>query len=284
MLLRESLRSDFQNGLPTSYFDFAPLWTPGGTQRRIPEFPSWSWCGWSGAVEYKYQSLEGVLTNLHEWLASRTWIDWYVRAGDIDPKYVWDGAQNGIAGRWKGYRYHDSEHPYGRLNTHPGKPSDLQNDAKRILGGRPEDVERNQSILQFFTHSAHFSLDTEASPRQLEGGVDDPNLSWYSLSDAECDWCGTVLLSQDQVDILDTEQCELIAVSEAKDFSTEEHDSWTYYVPRDRVDSQWDIYYVLLIVPVGGGLYERVGCGKVFKDAFQKSRKPGYSWREVFLV
>ena len=40
---------------------------------------------------------------------------------------------------------------------------------------------------------------------------------------------------------------EFIAISEARDIYMEEHDSWTYYVPPDRVDSEWDLFYVLMI-------------------------------------
>jgi hypothetical protein len=117
---------------------------------------------------------------------------------------------------------------------------------------------------------------------------------WYSLFDVEGDWCGTVLLDQSWVDNGDVAfdesttsnlSCDrpprttykFIAISEAREFSAVGHDSWTYYVPTDRVDSLWDLYYVLLIVPDEDGTSQRRGLGKVFKDAFKKFHEPGYS-------
>jgi len=132
-----------------------------------------------------------------------------------------------------------------------------------------------------------------------------PNLHWDSLFNADGDWCGTVLLDKFWIEngdlALDArmyynevpQDCsapdfkstvhEFMAISEARDFSAEEHDSWTYYVPMDRVDSQWDLYYVLLIVTDKHGISKRREIGKIFKDAFKKSHKPGYSWKEFMM-
>ena len=51
----------------------------------------------------------------------------------------------------------------------------------------------------------------------------------------------------------------------------------------NRVDSQWDLFYVLLVVTDEDGISDRRGIGKVFKDAFMKSHKPGYSWKEFMM-
>lgn len=50
----------FLNGLPDALFDYALLWAPADiTERRPPPpgqpkyyFPSWSWCGWIGGVDF----------------------------------------------------------------------------------------------------------------------------------------------------------------------------------------------------------------------------------------
>jgi hypothetical protein len=56
-------RSGFLHGLPQSELDYCLMWEPcGKLERRIctnnecpnPRFPSWSWAGWIGAVEYKW--------------------------------------------------------------------------------------------------------------------------------------------------------------------------------------------------------------------------------------
>ena len=60
-LLRPGFKGDFLFGLPETELDFALLWQPKSCiRRRIdPEngnslFPSWSWAGWIGEVEYKW--------------------------------------------------------------------------------------------------------------------------------------------------------------------------------------------------------------------------------------
>ncbi len=135
--------------------------------------------------------------------------------------------------------------------------------------------------LRFQTHSAFFKLDPFTAPKT--SAKQDSLLHWCSLSDSERDWCGTVLLEREWSSRACDRLWECIGISEARDFSTEEHDSWTFYVPKDRVDSQWDLYYVLLIQTDGDGHSERVGLGKVFKVAFKRSAKPGYEWKEIRL-
>ncbi|KAF4630693.1 hypothetical protein G7Y89_g7445 [Cudoniella acicularis] len=49
-------------GLPAICFDFALAWQPDGNLRRrqspesLPSFPSWSWAGWVGPVDYPFLS------------------------------------------------------------------------------------------------------------------------------------------------------------------------------------------------------------------------------------
>jgi hypothetical protein len=74
---------------------------------------------------------------------------------------------------------------------------------------------------------------------------------------------------------------EFIAISEAKAFMKEEFPDWTYYIPKERVESEWDLFFVLLMehFPIEG-FYRRVAIGKVFKAAFALSND---KWKEVIL-
>jgi hypothetical protein len=57
--LRSWFRGDFLSGLPSTELDQALLWYPrGNTVRRMDQagkvlFPSWSWAGWVGQVDYQ---------------------------------------------------------------------------------------------------------------------------------------------------------------------------------------------------------------------------------------
>jgi hypothetical protein len=113
-ILGVSLNSGFLGSLPQSYFDFALLWEPSESiSRRNGGFPSWSWCGWIGAVEYRHSTLAGMLNNLQEWFCNHTWIVWYIRNSDLHPVPVWDGKQDGLAGRWRGYSQRPNSDLYG---------------------------------------------------------------------------------------------------------------------------------------------------------------------------
>jgi hypothetical protein len=49
-------------GLPDSYFDWALLWELNmlpesigtASSATLPDFPSWSWCGWNAGVEWRF--------------------------------------------------------------------------------------------------------------------------------------------------------------------------------------------------------------------------------------
>lgn len=71
---------------------------------------------------------------------------------------------------------------------------------------------------------------------------------------------------------------EFIAISEAMKFSTTECETWNYYIPKERDQSEWDLFYMLLIERKDEK-WERVGLGKVFKEAFMRTAK----WKEIML-
>ena len=70
---------------------------------------------------------------------------------------------------------------------------------------------------------------------------------------------------------------EFIAISEAKEFTQEECEAWTYYIPMERNQSEWCLFYVLLIEKIGP-VWERVALGKVFKEGFREA-----TWDEITL-
>ena len=107
--------------------------------------------------------------------------------------------------------------------------------------------------------------------------------------DSKDDFCGTIVLPDQWVEQgfrekgIDTVY-ELIAISEAKDFTPEEFDGWTYYIPKERDESEWDLWYVLLVEKVDEAVVKRVGLGKVFQEAFENSCSPGKEWREFIMA
>lgn len=110
-----------------------------------------------------------------------------------------------------------------------------------------------------------------------------PGLHRLGILDNKGDWCGTILLDDRWLGRIG-QSLEFIAISEAREFSLDKYDSWTYYVPRDREQSEWDLYFALLVQKTEKGHYERAGLAKIFKSAFHAhSHEPGIEWKQIVL-
>ncbi|KAK7757001.1 hypothetical protein SLS62_001017 [Diatrype stigma] len=79
--------------------------------------------------------------------------------------------------------------------------------------------------------------------------------------------------------ISDTPRSSTGTISDARAFTPEECPVWTYYIPKEREESEWDVYFVMLLQQnAERGLWERAGLGKVFKAAFREQW-----WDEIKL-
>lgn len=134
-------------------------------------------------------------------------------------------------------------------------------------------------ILQFWTW--HTWLNIIAPANEVQDGAASTvgeGLKRCHICDESGDWCGSIVLDEQWAETASSARQELIAISEAKKFSLDECGAWTYYIPKERDQSEWDLFYVLLIERKGEK-WERVGLGKAFKEAFM--RKAG--WKEIML-
>lgn len=136
----------------------------------------------------------------------------------------------------------------------------------------------DQPILQFWTwhttlHLALSDDDDDPSPPDRS----DSGLCHYDIADQAGDWCGSLVLDEQWIRASRSSRHEFIAISDAKAFTQAECDVWTYYTPKEREQSEWELYFVLL-VERKGVKWERVALGKVFKAAFANSE-----WKEIIL-
>ncbi|KAK2039605.1 hypothetical protein LZ31DRAFT_587651 [Colletotrichum somersetense] len=60
-------------GLPANQLDMALLWSTAGgpSLERLPDFPSWSWAGWKGAVHYLSRNHMALSPTSHFWIADK---------------------------------------------------------------------------------------------------------------------------------------------------------------------------------------------------------------------
>ncbi|KAL3425211.1 hypothetical protein PVAG01_04492 [Phlyctema vagabunda] len=150
---------------------------------------------------------------------------------------------------------------------------------------KPDKDFPDQPLLQFWTWWAALRVVQSTTDTSNRAG-----LKRYDIADEVGDWCGSIMLDEQWVakreknnggHKFDGSKCDFLAISDAKAFTTDECDVWTYYVPKERQNSEWDLYYVLL-VEQKDRIWSRVALGKVFKAAFENAVMPK-RWREIIL-
>jgi hypothetical protein len=295
---------------------------PSKVQRRQlftrVSFPTWSWCGWESPVTYRTSTLTGILTNISHWIAEHTWISWYIKDRYNITRLLHKSGQEPIVGskkldntlamfkteeKWT----HDKTlgprevvmQPLQQQLPRPVKWPDrnrsmffksipnIEFDSMDVDREEPENVElRDTKYLQFWTWSGFFRLHHTPLPTSSNLG---PGLSRFGILDDMNDFCGTIVLPDQWAGRIPQEPTtdtvyEFVAISEAKNFSTEEFDGWTYYIPKEKEESEWDLWYVLLVEKIDDVVVKRMGLGKVFQDAFENSCSPGKEWREFIMA
>jgi Heterokaryon incompatibility protein (HET) len=153
----------------------------------------------------------------------------------------------------------------------------------------------DQPILQFWTwHTSSLHI-TPSEPRSTTTTTPHPSLTRHDILDENGDWCGSIVIdlgwgkgrssSSTSTSTSSTRQ-QFIALSEAKAFTADECEVWTYYIPKERVQSEWDLFHVML-VEWEKDKWRRVAVGKVFKAAFMGPEVgvvPGDTrWMEIVL-
>ncbi|KAK8152378.1 heterokaryon incompatibility protein-domain-containing protein [Phyllosticta citribraziliensis] len=199
--------------------------------------------------------------------------------------------------------------PYGRrpLEGRRGKQPEFRKRAPEspfaVYGADFSNLyksEPDSPMLQFWTDSVWLYLiepsDHNADADPDGGGGESsaskgcgPGLRRYGIADAAGDWCGSIILSEQWA----RENMhrprnggdpafQFLALSRAKKFTKDECGTWSFYVPLDRQQSEWDLSYVML-VEVQSSVHYRVGVGKVFRHAFRNGAKGKARWEEIVL-
>ncbi|EPE29985.1 hypothetical protein GLAREA_01145 [Glarea lozoyensis ATCC 20868] len=181
-------------------------------------------------------------------------------------------------------------------------PEDPYHVRKSSKGGdaHPGREFSDQIFLQFFTWHARFHV-VPTTPDVSSDGLGQGQHRCHII-DQRGDKCGSIVVDTDwlqrqqscevrengttnghldETEKTEKTEFEFIAISEAKSFTKEEFPDWTYYIPEERIDSEWDLFYVLLVeYSEIEGFYRRVALGKIFKAAFDLSDD---EWKEIIL-
>ncbi|KAM5341374.1 hypothetical protein ACJ41O_014405 [Fusarium nematophilum] len=134
-------------------------------------------------------------------------------------------------------------------------------------------------ILQFQTWRTELHVTIRDSNAESTVKPTNTGLCQCDILDKTGDWCGAIVLDDEWIRVRQGNIFQFIAISDAKCFTQEECPVWTYYIPKERDESEWDLYFVLLLQRnMERGVWERVGLGKAFQAAFRDR-----SWAEIKL-
>jgi hypothetical protein len=290
--------STSMEGIPRSIFDVGLLWQPKRILQYRHGFPSWSWTGWFGEVHWYNDGLAAASNDaggngekeiINQWLAKRTWIDWYWNPFDRQR-----GSSNDMP-IW------NADEPVGELSdsiesTEPQKkrtsPWGYQKTPNSRFLGLPEiryqsavNTDHTHTCLHFWTASARFVIRPifigpiryrASDPEELGAG-----LVVFLLVNCHDQPCGYVLLDERWKSKAESDQ-EFIMLSEAEYYMdyTRPHHAHPYPEVSHEGDDYLE-YYAMMIV-WKNGLAKRVGLGRVMKAALGDACAGPY-WKEIRL-
>lgn len=149
-----------------------------------------------------------------------------------------------------------------------------------IRGPFPEEYKGSihaMPILQFWTWRTELLVTIRRQSRTSP--APESGLCQCDVIDRAGDWCGSIVLPQDWIGDHEGKLLQFIAISDAKSLTRDECPVWNYYIPKEEEESEWDLYYVMLLKRNRErALWERVAIGKVFQAAFGNA-----VWDEIKL-
>lgn len=257
-------KSPWVEGIPAAAFDFFLLFTFShpSTCRRRAGFPSYSWVGWIGSINFRENAFRTDETST-KWLREKTWIVWYKRSpkGKITPVWSPDPATNNGLKYW-----HD-----GRRLSFPFTDS---LGTRHATDWRTRPSKRLPSIndlptyplLQFWTVSVPLAI----SKFDVFKGK-------ATLVDRRRRECGYFHLDglEDFATFNTVEPLEFALLSSAGVSLDVSNETW--------YDGSVTMFYIMCVEWLGG-FAERRGLGIMTASALEHSFGPGATWKEFLLA
>jgi hypothetical protein len=264
-VLEKRLNISIFYGLMEGMMDASLLWESSKRLRRRRGFPSWSWSGWLGEIQWKYTD------------DAQSWIEWH-------------------------NCYPRSDHSFPEQDTKRCPPPIPQPEQKIDL--MLHDPSISPSILRFSTVSASFKLSAAQaihksviSPlrKRLTGpsalstvrpAPADPKLIRAGITDRDGHWCGTINLDEWWLCQVGR-PLEFLIMSKVNAFTEDELALWEGILP-DSVEEivykrpDYGVYNILLVTQQRG-IYTRQGLGRILVGSLERSLEPGPLWKDILL-
>ncbi|KAF2429486.1 HET-domain-containing protein, partial [Tothia fuscella] len=259
------MKTDFFQGVPAAAFDSFMLFhsEPRSLLRRRKEFPSYSWAGWIGNIQFVQSLYEHISSSANSWLTEQTWIIWYKKSLLNTAHLVWEPKEiphsNTVSQNDTGYRMRSGFPLAASLGL-----IDLTTLPTREEVGPPL---RGYPILKFWTLMVYLEI--------VEIKVFDATAVLIDTSQNECGIAGLDDFEADT--FFETGQAyEFIVLSRC---ALHHKSDLVFPLKWPREDC-----YHALVLQMEDGVYERRGFGFLHKAGFANSLKPGPVWKEISLA
>ncbi|KAE8366547.1 hypothetical protein BDV27DRAFT_155823 [Aspergillus caelatus] len=246
-------------GLPLSLFDQALLWYPTSpTRRRLandstPAYPSWSWAGWVGSVDYQLDILHlggnRIIYPMHEW-----------------------------------YRYSTDDNP---LVCIPDRVPQDSSFALGLLYSHIKIIRDNPTFIIAWVISIRMTLNSEESHATHWLTDMMQFVPYFTIFDHEGDPCGFLpSANRDWARKFKKEgrrECELVLLCHAEQASQYGVGNYATTIHRKYqvVDNPHVCFYNVMLVEYHGDIAYRQGIGLVHKDAVHAIN---HSWESKILI
>ncbi len=263
LVLEKRIGDRVYYGALETMMDPSVLWESNKRLFRRPGFPSWSWSGWAGEIQWKYTEV------------ARSWIEWH--ADQAEGIHLF-GKQ----------AYERIPPPIPRLENSP--PMSLHNLSSTL------------PLLHFRTIVAQFKLIAPSlihksviSPlrKRLTGpsalstvrpAPADPGLIRAGIADCNGTWCGTIDLDVSWMGRVTT-PLDFLVMSRVSGFTDDElafYESTLPDVVEEAMEKRdYGVYNVILVSQVDGVFY-REGLGRILAESLDRAWRPP-AWRDIVL-
>ena len=265
LVLEKRLGEKIYYGALEAMMDSSILWESTKRLLRRPGFPSWSWSGWIGEIQWKYTEV------------ARSWIDWH-------------------ANQATGIR-HFPKQAYERIVPPIPRPEYYE------LVSSHKFNSTFPFLLHFRTITAHFKLVAPSlihksviSPlrKRLTGpsalstvrpAPADPGLIRAGIADRNGLWCGTIDLDVSWMPRAGV-PLEFLVMSRVSQFTEDELAIWEGTLPDDvekAMERRDYAVYNVILISQQDGIYYREGLGRILTEALDRATEPGPVWKDVVL-
>ena len=264
LVLEKRIGSNVFYGVVEDMLDSSLIWESTKRLRHRHNFPTWSWAGWIGEIQWKYAEL------------AESWIEWHAD----------------IAGAVRSFP------PQKRKRIAPPIPR-----PKQQTPALQHSLNAAVPRLHFTTVTAKYTLiqpallhKTIVSPlrKRMTGpsalstvrpAPQDPGLIRAGIADRDRLWCGTIDLSVVYMNMVGM-PLEFIFLSRVSGFTEDELAIWEGILP-DAVEEEltrrdYGVYNVLL-VSHRNGLHYREGLGRILCSSLGRALDAGPIWKDIIL-